>query len=314
MMIEFVSTPWPARFDGRFETWCIRLVEFLGRRQGEADVFSTLTGNNSVTPHLSVGYCSETTHRKLAMMEEQQIRKQVLVRHLGSPLVLAPLLLGVTSLTAAWAFDWRAASIAVFAGLTGILASGGIFLTRLILGGENTATQIIQELEAETIAREEKRLDRLERELETSDNDPRPEKALRDLRALVKVLKEAASDPKSHHLATIVDIHARVTELFEHCIDLLQQTIQLWQTASSLNTADAKRPILEQRETLIVDIQESVKQVSNTLVALKQLGSTEASTGRLKQMREELDQSLEVARNVEDRVNRLMRETDLSNN
>ena len=248
------------------------------------------------------------------MMEEQQIRKQVLVRHLGSPLVLAPLMLGITSLTAAWAFDWRSASVAVFAGLTGILASGGIFLTRLILGGEDTATQVIQELEAATIAREEKRLDRLERELETSDSDPRPEKALRDLRSLVKVLKEAATDPKSHHLATIVDIHARVTELFEHCIDLLQQTIQLWQTASSLNTAAAKRPILEQRETLIADVQESVQQVSNTLVALKQLGSTEASTGRLKQMREELDQSLEVARSVEARVNRLMKETDLSNN
>ena len=54
--------------------------------------------------------------------------------------------------------------------------------------------------------------------------------------------------------------------------------------------------------------------MSNTLVALKQLGSTEASTGRLKQMREELDQSLEVARSVEARVNRLMKETDLSNN
>ena len=110
----------------------------------------------------------------------------------------------------------------------------------------------------------------------------------------------------------MVDIHAKVTELFEHCVELLEQTIQLWQTASKLNTEAAKKPILAQRETIIEDIQQSVQQVSNTLVGLKQLSSSEASIARLKKMRADLDQSLHVARNVEERVNRLMRESDSS--
>ena len=251
-------------------------------------------------------------YRDEPMMKDQQVRKQVFVRHLGSPLVLAPLLLGMTSLTAAWAFDWKTASIATFAGVAGLLASGGIFLTRLILGGEQTAANVIREMEAETIARDEERLDRLEQALESSDNDPRPEKALRDLRALVDALKESAQNPKSHHLATLVEIHAQVNELFEHCVELLEQTIQLWQTAASLNTPAAQHPILQQRERLIEEIQQSVEQVSHTLVGLKQLSGTEISSDRLKQMRAELDQSLNVARNVEARVNRMMRESPLS--
>ena len=257
-------------------------------------------------------YSRKRIRRDATMIDEQQIRKQVLVRHLGSPLVLAPLLFGVTSLTAAWAFDWKMAGIAAFTGIAGILASGGIFLTRLILGGQETATTVITEFEKEVLSKREKELDQLERELETSDNDPRPEKAFRDLRSLVEVLKESAFDPKNHQISTMVEIHAKVTDLFEHCVELLEQTIQLWKTASKLNTEAAKKPILDQREAIIKDIQQSVQQVSNTLIGLKQLNSSESSTAKLKQMRTELDQSLQVARNVEERVTRLMQESDSS--
>jgi hypothetical protein len=282
---------------------------FQDRRETQPHQFA----KNTVPTRRAQEYSRKSIHRDARMIDEQQIRKQVLVRQMGSPLVLAPLLFGVTSLTAAWAFDWKMAGIAAFAGIAGIMASGGIFLTRLILGGQQTAANVIKELESDALSRREKELDRLERELETSDNDPRPEKALRDLRSLVHVLKESALDSKSHQTATMVDIHAKVTELFEHCVELLEQTIQLWKTAAKLNTETAKKPILAQRETIIEDIQQSVQQVSNTLVGLKQMNSNESSTARLKQMRVELDQSLDVARTVEERVNRLMRESDSSN-
>ncbi len=264
---------------------------------------------NIVTSCDTQEYSAKNSQQDAEMIEDHQVKKQVFIRHLGSPLVLAPMLMGVTSLAAAWAFDWKAAGLAAFAGISGILASGGIFLTRLILTGQNTAAQVIQEHETESIQQREKDLDRLERELETSDNDPRPEKALRDLRSLVSVLKETTDSTKGHRLATMVDIHARVTDLFEHCVELLEQTIQLWKTAAKLNTDAARQPILDQRESIIEDIQKSVLQVSDTLIGLKQLGSTEASANRLKEMRAELDQSLSVARSVEDRVNRMMQES-----
>jgi hypothetical protein len=285
------------------------LVNYLG--WNFSPLGSSLDHRKNSVPHLFPReYSLKIVPGRNMNIDERQVRKQVFINHLGSPLVLAPLLFGVTSLTAAWAFDWKMAGIAAFGGIAGILASGGIFLTRLILGGEATATAVIQEMEGETIRKREKDLDRLERELESSDNDPRPEKALRDLRSLVEILKEHTLDPKSHHLATVVDIHARVTELFEHCVELLQQTIRLWQAASKLSTPVAKQPILDQRETMIAEIQSSVKQVSDTLVGLTQLGTSETSTERLKQMRSELDQSLSVARSVEERVSRMMRDSE----
>ncbi len=248
------------------------------------------------------------------MIDNRQIRKRMLLHHLGSPLVLTPFLLGVTSLAAAWAFQWKAAGIAIFAGLAGLIGAGGILLTRLLLGGENTAARILQELEANEVARKEQKLDQLERRLESSDDDPRPEKALRDLRALVSVFQESSLQSTGHQLTSLVDIHARVIELFNHCVELLEQTIQLWETAAALHTPAARKPILNQRETIIDDIQGSVQQLSTALVGLKQLGAGNVSTDRLKQMRGELDQSLKIAKTAETRVNQWIRESQALKN
>ena len=218
-------------------------------------------------------------------------------------------------LAAAWTFEWEAAGLVAFAGLAGVVGAAGIFLTKLFLGNDNAATQIFQEMEADEVARKEQDLDQLERRLESSDDDPRPEKALRDLRSLVRVFQEnKLRSGKSHQLASLMDIHTRVIELFDHCVELLEQTIQLWETASSLHTPAGRKPIMDQRETIIDDIQSSVRQLSAALVGLKQFGAGSASTDRLKQMRSELDQSLKIAKTVETRVNKWMRESQVFKN
>ena len=144
------------------------------------------------------------------MIDNRQIRKRLLLRHLSSPLVLAPFLLGVTMLAAAWTFEWKAAGLAAFVGLAGVVGGAGVFLTKLFLGSDNAATQIFQEMEADEVARKARDLDQLERRLESSDEDPRPEKALRDLRALVQVFQEnKLRSGKNHQLASLMDIHTR---------------------------------------------------------------------------------------------------------
>lgn len=275
----------------------------------------TQSVKNSVLECVPKGYAPRRSLRGTRMIDNRQIRKRLLLRHLSSPLVLAPFLFGVTMLAAAWTFEWKAAGLAAFAGLAGIVGGAGIFLTKLFLGSDNAATQIFQEMEADEVARKARDLDQLERRLESSDEDPRPEKALRDLRALVRVFQEnKLKSGESHQLASLIDIHTRVIELFDHCVELLEQTIQLWETASSLHTPAARKPILDQRETIIDDIQGSVRQLSAALVGLKQFGAGSASTDRLKQMRSELDQSLKIAKTVETRVNKWMRESQVFKN
>ena len=59
------------------------------------------------------------------------------------------------------------------------------------------------------------------------------------------------------------------------------------------------------------DIQASIKQLSDTLIALQSLGSGDNSTAELSRIRDELDQSLAVAKVVEARINSLVEETDV---
>ena len=242
------------------------------------------------------------------MIDKGQIRRNLLLRQMESPWVLVPFMLGAASLTTGLTFDWRMSALALFGGIAGLLTAGGIFLTRLLLQDEEQVTRIIQEMEEEEMVRKERELDALERELETSDDDPRPEKTLRDLRSLVEAFRESTRTARSHHLSTVIDIHGRVIELFDHSVELLGQTIHLWKTADSLNTEAARKPMLERREEIIVEIEGSVQQLSHALVRLKELEAGHAAGDRLRQMREELDQSLTVARAVENRVSNWMQE------
>ncbi len=241
------------------------------------------------------------------MIDQRQILKTRLIEKLGSPWVLAPFMFGVASLTAAWTFDWKLAGLAAFAGLFGIVSAGGIFLTRLLLSGQEETVRIIQDLEAEKLKEKDAELDRLEQHLIASDEDPRPEEALRDLRTLAEDFKRSGANRSLSASPLMVEIHSDLAELFAHCVYQLKQSIALWESASQLNSPAARKPILEQRESIIAEIQRSVRKLSGNLVELKKLESGgDDSIEELKRKREEMDQKLKTAREVEARVKRLM--------
>ncbi len=242
------------------------------------------------------------------MENEKQVRKRVLLRTIGSPLVLIPFMTGITAMTAALAMGSRV-TLGVFAGVAGTLAGVGTFLTRLLLSGDSLSREILDEIEAEEKLKKQEALNALDRTLTQADDDPRPEAALRDLRALVKGFDELEARAGSALIHSMVQIRSRVDQMFRQCVQSLEQTDRLWQTAENLRTEPARLPLLKQRETLIGDVQDTVKQLSNTLVNLQTLSIGGSPSAELQQLREELDQSLEVARNVEASVHSLLRET-----
>jgi len=89
-------------------------------------------------------------------------------------------------------------------------------------------------------------------------------------------------------------------------VSSLEKTLQLWKTADSLASETARKPILEQREKLVGDVVQTVEHMSRTLASVQ--GITNRSEGdiRLKRLRGELDQSMEVAKKVEQRVDSLL--------
>jgi hypothetical protein len=177
------------------------------------------------------------------------------------------------------------------------------------LRGDKLARQVSDELAGEETAVQQQSLDALDRQLSTADDDPRPETALRDLRALVAAFAEAESAASAEHLPTVVEIRARVEELFNQCVHSLGQTDKLWSTAQRLNSPAARKPLLAQREKIIAEVQATVKQLSETLVGLQSLGSRQGPSAELTRLREELDQSLAVAKTVEEKVQSMLNDS-----
>jgi hypothetical protein len=240
------------------------------------------------------------------MVDDRTVRKRILLRVFGSPVSVIPFMLGVTSITATWALNWNPA-LGLFAGVAGVLGGFGAALTRLLLGGEKISRQITAELTQEEQAEKQRALDALDEQLAASDKDPRPETALRDLRALLKAFDEPDGPSNELNFTTVIDVQLMAGRMFDQCVQSLQQTLRLWQTAQKLNTAAARKPLLDQREKIIADVQASIKQLSDALVALQTLGHGDGSTAELGRIRDELDQSLAVAKVVEERVNSLVK-------
>ncbi len=242
-------------------------------------------------------------------MNEGQIRRKVFLRLLGHPVVIAPLVLGVSTAIAVWTFNWPP-GLGWFAAAAGVLASVGVYLTRVILDDGKTARSVIADCEQRDQLSAQAALDDLDRRLVAADNDPRPETALRDLRALVHAMDDYAGGADGLEAPVVVDVRSRVQQIFDSSVRSLEQTLQLGDTAKALNLPEARKPLLEQRERIIADIQAGVKQLAGTLAALQRIGAGAQSTRELSRLRDELDQSLAIATRVEERLNSLLDRTE----
>ena len=244
------------------------------------------------------------------MLDEPSLKRRVVLRLLGSLGTVVPFMLGMTAMTASWALNWQP-GLGLFAGLAGTLIAAGGFLTRLMVSGDKVAERVLRESELSKQTDRQRLLDELDRRLTVADKDPRPETALRDLRALVKAFDDRTAGELGFDTGTAIEIQARIGLLFDQCVDSLKQTDQLWQIAQQLRTPAARQPILDQREKLIADVQASIQQLSDTLVALQRLGAGEGASAHLTRLRDELDQSLAVAKAVEQRVNDFVQEAPI---
>jgi hypothetical protein len=234
------------------------------------------------------------------MLEKRDLRNKILLRLLTSPWTLAPFVLGSTLLAGALAFSAKPGMM-VLAGLAGVLGGIGTFFTRFMLGAEKITRNSIAELQRESLDERERRMDELDRRL-VSDEDPRTESALRDLRALEKAYSDLGGWGAKLDSASRFDIVSGVQDLYDNSADSLETAQQLWETASRLRTEEARQPILERREEIIADVRESIDQLSRLMVGIQQLGEARESGSELARIRSQLDENLTVAKSVQEKM------------
>lgn len=223
-----------------------------------------------------------------------------MLRLLSAPLTLIPFAFGVTALAATWALDMSPPP-AVFAGIAGFLLAGGNFLSQLITRGEEYARDEVQRMRQEAHAAQERQLDDLYRLLR-ADKDPRTESALLDLRGMEKAFHELSAVKVGASSRGSLAIVAGVEQLVDRCVESLEESLRLWHMAQELQTPAARKPILKQREQIIGEVIRSIEQLGKILAAMQELGASSETTAELARVREELDQSLAVARTVDERM------------
>ena len=239
------------------------------------------------------------------LMDPAKIRRRIVGNTLKHPVVLAPLAAGVTGMLGVAAVAHNPA-LAIGTGLLGGFGAVGAYLARAKYQGESIAEKALEELTREAHIQRQNTLNELDRALVTEDQDPRPEEALRDLRALLVAFERIDDKVIGPNVLAAVEIRMLVDQMFDHCVITLNQTRHFWKTAKNLVTPAAKQPLILQREKLIEDLHITLKQLSDTLVALQTMDGSRGSSAQLAKMRDQLNESLAAARMVEDKVEALI--------
>ena len=227
-----------------------------------------------------------------------QVRNRVLREIFLAPSVVLPIVGGLSSLLLSWAADgvgWL-----TIAGLAGVLGGVGWMATRAIFKTESITAETIEKLRGQEIAAEEARLDQLDR-LMSQDNDDRDQDLLRTLRVQRAQFHQIASQPGV--VIRSQEILSQFEELYRASVNNLYESYRLLMQSKPLGVNE-RRILLDERERLLKEIQVSV---DFSFSALEQYRSfTKKTVGTdLSSLREELDESIKIAKRTEERLREL---------
>jgi len=237
------------------------------------------------------------------MLDKKKLKNKILVRLLTSPFTIIPFIVGITLLMAFVTFS-RKMGITLFAGITCLLGSCASFFTQLIMGGERISQRALEDIRKKAQKRKEEALNALDRQL-SADGDPRSEGYLRDLRAIFKAFSEKHEALHGANVQMLFDVVSGIDQLFQECVNSLKQTLNILRLANQVGTEKTRRALLAQREQIINDVGKSIDHLSKILQDFQGIGTKDQVNTRLAQIRSELDQSLEIAKAVDQRLSQL---------
>lgn len=230
------------------------------------------------------------------------LKKKVLLDLFVSPWTVVPIVGGLSAFLLSWGLDGVTALN--LAGLVGVMAGAGIQATRLIFGLEDITADAEKYLREQEAAEETAELDALERRLR-KDGDPRTEKCLHNLRVMRAALRSDAEEDGS---PPVLAMKSKVEELYEESVGQLERSFDLWFRARQL-PKKAAGPLLEKRRAAVDEVVETINHLAKTIADYHQ-SRVKKREGGLARLREELDQTVEMARRAEERIDALGREVE----
>lgn len=243
-------------------------------------------------------------------MKKSRFRNKILRKLLLSPWTILPTMFGASALISA-VLQGKPASIGAFLGICALLGAIGSLATRWIFGLDKMAAESLREMQIAASRAQEQSLDRLEQRL-LRDGDERTENSLRELRELYRVFKDDRAWTKNLTTNTALEIAGKVDDIFEGCQGSLRRSVELWESASRMRMQETRDTLLRKRERLLNEVNESVRQLAKTVDGVETLSLDKDNSEHLARLRRELDESLDVARRVEERMRKLDSDMDPS--
>jgi hypothetical protein len=194
-----------------------------------------------------------------------------------------------------WAVGGNPAANAV--GIVGVLGGVGHFASRLVLGLEEMTQRAYDAILDRRQEEQNRALDELERRLR-DDQDRRTETCLRDLRRLYEMFRESCSREKvvaRHH-----QVVNQVEEVFNASVQQLKRSLELYEISRELSP-ETRSDVLAERERVIQEVIETRAHLSSVIEEF-QTFATKRQQADLSRLRDELDETLSVAKKTEERL------------
>ena len=232
-----------------------------------------------------------------------EVKKKVLLEVFASPWTVLPAAAGFSAWMLSWAMD--GSMFLNFAGLAGVLGGLGMLATRLIFGLEQITEKAYVFVNEKQRQEQEAALDALDKKLRR-DKDPRTQDLLRQLRHLYASFQSDAQQGKI--TGTTHPILSNVDRLFRAAVSHLERSYELWRTIKRMK-GDARESLRQERDDIIQEVADTVEHLGRTIRQFHTFKSKEGESELVK-LRQELDETMRVARRAEERVAALHEQRD----
>jgi hypothetical protein len=195
-------------------------------------------------------------------------------------------------------------------GIASIAAGCGSVAWKLTFGREKLARQVEHQQRLAVQREHRSELRELQHKFREG-NDAATGQLIRQLRDVHQRMLDVGTFSAASDNRWIAEVRTQVNQLYQSCFRSLEQALELWQKSQQVGTPDLKQHLLEGRAKVLSEVRAGIESLGKSLDQIQVSSvNVEQPERKLSHLRRELEQGIEVARNVEQRIQELDREVD----